>query len=143
MAMGLCWVGSTVALAEAKPGSAEAEARKAASSYEKKGMRLRQDGWRGVLSGDKGKAIRLQFFKGHEYRLFLATGAKEKKAGTKVHVMVVDGGGNVLAESPLKDNVATFSVKPSRTGTYMVLMRAEVSGRKKRKIPAVLFYGYQ
>ena len=129
--------------AEAKSGSPEDEARKEAAPFEKKGMRLRQDFWSGELTQEKGKAIRLQFFKGHEYRLFLAAGAEEKETGTKMHVMVIDGLGNVLAESKTKGHVATLTVKPPGTGSYMILMRTEAKGLKDRKIPAVLFYGYQ
>ncbi|MCB1094599.1 MAG: hypothetical protein KDN22_03370 [Verrucomicrobiae bacterium] len=125
------------------PGSAERQARKAAAPFEKSGMRLRQDFWSGSLSGAKGKAIRLQFFKGHTYRLFLA-GDQSTAPGTRYHVMVVDKYGNVLGESTVKGPVTTVEVKPRKTGAYLVLMRAETpKGAKATTIPAVLFYGYQ
>ena len=58
---------------EPPPGSPEAIAREAAAKYEKsQKLRIRQDFWSGELTGAKGKAIRLQFFKGHRYRVFLA-----------------------------------------------------------------------
>lgn len=125
-------------------GSAESTARAAAAPYVKsQGLRLRQDFWQGALSGTKGKAIRLQFFKGHSYRLFLATNAAEKAAGTRLHVMVVDKSGNVLGESALVGPASSVEVKPKKTGAYMILLRAEATtGNKNRKIPAVLFYGY-
>ena len=123
----------------------EKAARAAAAKYEKrKGFRLRQDFWSGVLSGVKGKAIRLQFFKGNKYRLFLAAAEAEKKAKTKLHVMVIDRAGNVIAESRGGDNVATVEVKPPKTGAYMILMRAELPDKSSnRNIPTVLFYGYE
>jgi hypothetical protein len=126
-------------------GSPEKEARTAAAEYEKsQGLRLRQDFWDGSLSGTKGKAIRLQFFKGHTYRLFLATTALENTKGTRLHLMVVDKNGNVLGESKISGPVTTIEVKPRKTGAYMVLMRAELAkGSKERAIPAVMFYGYR
>lgn len=128
-----------------EPGSAEQVARKAAAPFEKeKGFRLRQDFWNGSLSGSKGKAIRLQLFKGNTYRLILAAGAKEGAAGTRLHVMVIDRKGTVIGESKVTGPTTTVEVTPRKTGAYMVLMRAEVSGGDKdRGIPAVLFYGYK
>jgi hypothetical protein len=124
--------------------SAEAQARKAAAVYVKsEGLRLRQDFWSGSLSGKKGKAIRLQLFKGNTYRLFLAGGTKGAGSGSRYHIMVIDNSGNVLAESAVKGPATTVEVKPRKTGAYMVLMRAETpKGSKSDTIPAVLFYGY-
>ena len=126
-------------------GSAEAQARKAAAVYVKsEGLRLRQDFWSGVLSRTKGKAIRLQLFKGNTYRMFLAGGTKGASAGSRYHVMVIDNAGNVLAESAVKGPVTTVELKPRKTGAYMVLMRVEApKGSKSDTIPAVLFYGYR
>lgn len=120
----------------------EAVARAAAVPYaEKEKIEFRSDVWVGELTGAKGKAVRVQCIKGRRYRFIVAAGAAEKKAGTKLHVAVVDGANRMLEKGGGKGSVATVRFRPKATGLYLILVRAETKGGGVREIPCAMVFG--
>lgn len=120
-------------------GQARLEAGKA-----NKGLKVRGDCWRGEISGEKGRAVRLQLFKGLTYELYLAAGSGEKGKGTKMHLGVMDRESVLVAKGEGKGHVAKLVFSPAATGSYMVLLRAELTrGEAKRVVPCALVMGYR
>ncbi len=116
----------------------------AAPDIKRKEFDLRDDFWSGSLTGEAGKAIRLQFFKGNDYTVYFAAGSDEIAKGTKVFLRVVSKDNEVIAESKgQKGSATSVKVAPPGTGLYLVLMRVEVEGDEERQIPCALFYGYE
>ena len=129
--------------ADAPKSSPEGQARLEAAKA-KKGLKVRGDCWRGEISGEKGRAVRLQLFKGLTYELYLAAGAGEKGKGTKMHIGVMNRESELVAKAVGKGHVAKLVFSPEATGTYMVLLRAELtSGDAKRAVPCALVMGYR
>jgi len=139
---GMCVEESVEGVPEGSPEAAALEV--AAPLLEnKKGFLLREDYWKGELSQERGKAVRLQFFKGNSYKLILATGAEAAGQGAKVFLQIIDLDNKVVAASQTGEKAgatALVTVNPKKTGAHLVLMRVE-GGRKSA--PAVLFYGYE
>lgn len=94
-----------------------------AKLQEGKGFDFRADIWERELTPDLGKAVRVQFFKGNEYRVCVAV---PPKSGVKIAAHVLDMAGSP-AESKIEPTEggwgATLHVKPKRTGVYMVVIR--------------------
>lgn len=132
----------------AEPGSPEAEARRVAAPFVEKreGFRLREQPWLGELSLERGKAIRVQFFRGHAYQLFAATSKAEGAKGTKVQITVVDAENRVVAQGGGKASAVALEFKPDGTGLYLVLMRVvpdEDEPPGDRRVPVAFLYGYE
>lgn len=112
-----------------------------ASAQEKDGFDFRADIWERQLTPDLGKAVRVQFFKGNEYRVCVAV---PPKSGVQIaaHVLDVEG-------RPIESKVETaeggwgitLSVTPKRTGVYVVVVRR--SGGKERATVCAMITGYK
>ncbi|MFZ4763451.1 MAG: hypothetical protein ACOYMN_00755 [Roseimicrobium sp.] len=108
-----------------------------AEAQEKDGFDFRADIWERELTPELGKAVRVQFFKGNEYRVCLAV---SPKSGVQIaaHVLDIDG-------SPVENKIVTtdggwgttLHVKPKRTGVYVVVVR-HASGKQKAAICAMI-----
>jgi hypothetical protein len=119
----------------------EAALIKLASAQEKDGFDFRADIWERQLTPDLGKAVRVQFFKGNEYRVCVAV---PPKSGVQIaaHVLDVEG-------RPVESKVETaeggwgitLSVTPKRTGVYVVVVRR--SGGKERATVCAMITGYK
>jgi hypothetical protein len=119
---------------------AERAGRAAAPALEKLGFVFRADSWVKELKSDVGKAVRMQLFRGLEYRFILSV---PPSTDTTVTGVVLDFDGRVRsqqvgAQGPGKTVV--IGIKPSRTGVYAVAVR-QASG--SAAVPCCILTGYK
>lgn len=149
-----CAVPSTVATAEGggepyPEDSPEHQALTLASPFlGDSSFKLRNEYWTGRLSTANGRAVRLQFFRGNHYRLFLGVAPAGLPPGARVQIHVVDDRSEVVAEAsgePGETAVALFLEEPPRTGLYLVLMSIDPGPGPlaETETDAVLFYGWR
>lgn len=120
---------------------AEAAAQALAKPLEKEDYVLRAEAWIKELRPEVGKAIKVQLFKGNDYRFCVAVPPKsgvqitatvldfEGKPGGKIRV--VEGGWGVILE-----------YQPKKTGVYVVAIRQTEAG-KMRPTTCAMVTGYQ
>ena len=130
------------------PNSPEHQALSAATPYlGDDDFYLRNDYWQGKITADSGTAMRLQFFKGNTYRLFLGATKDELPENAKLHLHIFDKNSKEVASSTSKagESAAVLSQKIRKTGLYLILMRIEVpeGTGDGLSIPCVLFYGWK
>lgn len=128
--------------------SAEHAALEAASPYlGDETFMLRQDYWKGDLTTELGKALRLQFFKGNHYRFFFAVNPSQLPKNAQLHLHIYDKASHQVAaiSSPDNSHVVELQFTPKSTGLYLVMMSIEVPENSSALtgIPSVLFYGYK
>jgi hypothetical protein len=108
---------------------------------------LRQEFWGGELSGEKGKAVRLQFFKGNTYRVFLAGPLVAMKVGGRLNVALVDPSGRKVGKASSKEGegAVVLKLEAKQSGLYMVLMSIDPPKAAPRdaSLPCVMYYGYE
>jgi hypothetical protein len=109
---------------------------------------LRNDYWTGSVSTASGTAVRLQFFKGNVYRLFLGVAPPKLPEGARLHLHIFnDQSEEVItaAAEPGQAAVVLNFEKVRKTGLYLVLMRVEArpGPAAEAQVPAVLFYGWE
>src|ERR1700710_129697 len=81
---------------------------------EKSGFNFRADIWERPLAPDLGKAVRLQLFKGNDYRVCVAV---PEHAGINIEAHVVDINGQPVEEKTDSKGWGTIlTVKPKHTG---------------------------
>jgi hypothetical protein len=131
----------------ALPGSPEevTEAEKAvvkmASKLEKEGFDFRADIWERELPPELGKAVRVQFFKGNDYRVCVAVGP-ESAVQIAAHVLDMEG-------QPVESKVeatpggwgVVLHVTPKRTGVFVVVVRR--SGGAEKTTSCAMITGYK
>lgn len=119
----------------------EAAIIKLAEQQEKMGFDFRADIWQRELKPDLGKAVRIQLFKGNEYRVCVAV---PPKSGVQIAAHVLDSEGNPV-ESKIETADGgwgvTLHVTPKRTGVYMVAIRR--SGGKEKPTICAMISGYK
>lgn len=130
------------------PHSPEHAALTAASSYlENDDFMLREDYWKGNVTAQTGKAVRLQFFKGNTYRFFFAIEAEKANDVTSLSMRIYDTKSREVAATKAEPTqpAAAMTFKPKATGLYLVLMGVELAegSNPYRDYPAVLFYGFE
>lgn len=109
-----------------------------------KGFSVRAQPWRGVLGKEKGKAVRIQLFKGNKYRFFIAVGRDVAGQGVAPAAQIVDADFNRLAESgKAKNGVAVVEFSPDATAMYMVLIRADSTDKSPDEFAAAMVYGFE
>jgi len=141
MILGLCLTGPLSSSMAGDAEDAEKAVIKLAEKQEADGFDFRADIWARDLKPDVGKAVRVQFFKGNEYRVCVAV---PPRSGVTLVAHVLDADGK-----PIETNIepadggwgTTLSVKPKRTGVYAVVMR-QAEGAKK-EIPCAMITGYK
>lgn len=110
---------------------------KLAGKHEKAGFDFRADIWERELTPELGKAVRVQFFKGNEYRVCVAV---SPKSGVQIAAHVLDAEGRPM-ESKIETEEgawgATLHVTPKRTGVYVVVVR-HAGGKEKPAICAMI-----
>ncbi len=109
-----------------------------AKAQEAQGFDFRADIWERELAPEMGKAVRVQFFKGNEYRVCVAVAPK---SGVKILAHVLDADGKPIESKT--ETVAggwgvTLTVKPKRTGVYMVTIRSTEDGAQKKTLCAMI-----
>lgn len=120
----------------------------ATDSLAESGFSLREDYWQGILSGETGRALKLQFFKRNEYRLYLGVAPKALPPKAKLDLRIFDTENNEVAAmmgEPDEAAVGLVFENKVRTGLFLVLMRIEVppGPLAVSDVPAVLFYGWK
>ena len=114
---------------------------KLATKQEKEGFDFRADIWERQLTPDLGKAVRVQFFKGNDYRVCVAV---PPQSGVQIAAHVLDMEGHPV-ESKVETAEGgwgvTLSVKPTRTAVYVVVVRR--SGGPEKTVPCAMISGYK
>jgi hypothetical protein len=120
---------------------AEAAAQSMIRPLEKDGFVFRAEAWVKELRPDVGKAIRVQLFKGNDYRFCVAV---PPVSGVQITAAVLDfegkPGGNLRVVEGAWGLILEY--KPKKTGVYVVAVRQTEAGRRKPTICAMVT-GYQ
>jgi len=94
-----------------------------ATQYEKEGYDFRSDIWQRELKPEIGKAVRIQLFKGNEYRICLSV---PPQSGVQIEAHLLDGNGKKI-EKMIQTTEgswgAVLHVTPPGTGIYMLTVR--------------------
>jgi hypothetical protein len=116
---------------------AESAAQALAKPLERKDYVFRAEAWLKELRPDVGKAIKVQLFKGNEYRFCVAVppGSGSQITATVLdfegkpggNIRVVEGGWGVVLE-----------YEPKKTGVYVVAIRQTEAGHRKPTICAMV-----
>jgi hypothetical protein len=112
-----------------------------AKTQESQGFDFRADIWERELSPEVGKAVRIQLFKGNEYRVCLAV---SPKSGVQIASQVLDAEGKPIESKTEKTSGGwgvTLYVTPKRTGVYMVTVRH--AGGSQKKALCAMISGYK
>jgi len=137
---GFVLLAATVAPAREKD-EAEAAARALAQTVERQNFEVRAEAWVKDLQPDIGRAVRVQLFKGNEYRFCVAV-----PLDSQVHISaaVLDMTGAMTGELlPVEDGWGCIvSYKPEKTGIYAVAVR-QVPGGKLRKVACAVITAYR
>ncbi len=112
------------------------------------GFSLREDYWKGIVSGETGRALKLQFFKRNEYRLYFGVSPDVLPPKAKLDLRIFDAKNEQVAAMMGEPDEAALELifeNKVRTGLFLVLMRIEVppGPLKVADVPAVLFYGWK
>lgn len=111
------------------------------TKHEKDGFDFRADIWVRELKPELGKAVRVQFYKGNDYRVCVAV---PKDSGVQLAAHVLDAEGK-----PIESKVETTEdgwglvlyAKPKRTGLYVVAIRQ--AGGKAKPTTCAMITGYK
>ena len=119
----------------------EDSARALAKQYEKDGFEFRADSWQKSLRPDMGKAIRMQLFKGNDYRFCIAV---PFNAGVHLAATVLDFDGKPAGKADVTAQGwgVILSFKPKKTGTYVVAIRQTEEG-KPHEVPCAVVTGWK
>lgn len=120
---------------------AEEAAKKLAAIFEKEGFEFRADAWNKSLSPEMGKAVKMQLFKGNDYRFCVAV---PPDSGVHVGGAVLNLEGQPTGEIQpvLAGWGCILSFKPKKTGVYVVTVHQLDTG-KKREVPCAIITGYR
>lgn len=122
-------------------GQVEAAVVSLAEQQEKEGFDFRADIWERELTPELGKAVRIQFFKGNEYRVCVAV---SPKSGVQIAAHVLDMEGRPV-ESKVESSDGgwglTLHARPKRTGVYVVVIRH--AGGKDKPALCAMITGYK
>ena len=137
---GLVLLTATVAPAREKD-EAEAAARALAQTVEKEKFEVRAEAWVKDLSPDVGKAVRVQLFKGNDYRFCVAVPLDSQ---VQITAAVLDMEGQPGGEiQPVEQGWGCIlSFKPKKTGVYAVAVR-QVPGGKLKKVACAVITAYR
>lgn len=121
---------------------AETAARRLAAEFEKDKFEFRADAWVRDLSPSVGKALKVQLFKGNDYRFCVAV---PRDSGVFITAAVLDLEGRPTGEiQPVLDGWGcVLSFKPKKTGVYVVAVRQTEEGKKSREVPCAVLTGYR
>jgi hypothetical protein len=132
---------AVVSLPARDKADAESAARRLAAEFESEKFEFRADAWVRDLSPSVGKALKVQLFKGNDYRFCVAV---PRDAGVFITAAVLDLEGRPTGEiQPVLDGWGcVLSFKPKKTGVYVVAVRQTDEG-KKREVPCAVLTGYR
>jgi hypothetical protein len=108
---------------------------------EQEGFEFRAEAWVNTLEVKTGRAVRMQLFKGNEYRFCIAV---PPDSGVHVTAAVLDATGTPNGEIlPVKDGWGlVLSYKPKKTGDYIIAIRQTEDG-KAREVPCAMITGWK
>ena len=110
----------------------------AMTPYIKDGYTIREDTWGGDLPVATAKAISQQLFKGNDYWFTMGTDVKE----ATISVHIYDREGNLVENNAWqRPGFAGASIKPTKTGSYFLIVKVEKSPRERT--PWGLVYAYR
>lgn len=112
-----------------------------AANHEPDGFDFRADIWVRELSPEVGKAVKIQLFKGNDYRVCIAV---PKRSGVKIAAHVLDGNGKPIETvTEVTDDAwgLILHVKPARTGVYVVAIRN--AGGDDKNTSVAMISGYK
>ena len=120
---------------------AEDAARLLTKILEKENFEFRAEAWVKELPAKVGKAVRMQLFKGNDYRFCVAV---PRDSGVHVTAAVLDLEGKPTGEiEPVLEGWGCIlSFKPKKTGVYVIAVR-EVEGGKMRDVSCAIITGYR
>ena len=128
-----------VVLAADEIPPAVAAARAQAEKFAADGFTFREDHWESIVSPKKGKGIRIQLFKGHEYRICVSA---EPGSGAKIVSHVVGAEGTPIEDEneALGDGTAVnIHVSPEKTGVHIILVRQD----GEEEVQCAMVIGYR
>ena len=112
-----------------------------ARPLEKEGYFFRAEAWEKELKPELGKAVRVQLFKGNDYRFCIAV-PTDSGVQITAAVLEVDGKPQGQLQSVEAGWGLVLSFKPKKTGVYVVAIRQTDKGRMKA-VPCAMLTGYQ
>lgn len=120
---------------------AEAAALALAKDQEKEGFEFRADIWQKDIKSDLGKAVRIQLFKGNDYRFCVAV---PPDSGVHVTATVLDFEGKPVGKiQPVAQGWGLIlSFKPKKTGLYVLAIRETEDGKAK-EVPCAVITGWK
>ena len=120
---------------------AEQAARTLARAHEKEGFEFRADSWVKDLKPDMGKALRIQLFKGNDYRFCIAV---PSNSGVHITATVLDFDGKPSGDlQPVAQGWGlTLFFKPRKTGAYAIAIRQTGEG-KPHEVPCAVITGWK
>ena len=120
---------------------AEDAAHALAKQPEKEGFEFRADSWVKDLRPDMGKALRMQLFKGNDYRFCIAV---PPDSGVHIVATVLDFDGTPVGKADVTAQGwgLILSFKPKKTGAYAVAIRQTEEG-KAREVPCAVITGWK
>ncbi len=119
----------------------EAAAWSMARPLEAESYAFRAEAWEKELKPDLGKAVRVQLFKGNDYRFCIAV---PMDSGVQITAAVLDGDGKPLGQLQAVEKGwgLVLSFKPKKTGVYAVAIRQTNQGKAK-VVPCAMLTGYK
>ena len=135
------FLAASAAFAAREPSEAEKAAWSMAGPLEKEGFAFRAEAWERDLKPDMGKAVRVQLFKGNDYRFCVAVPVN---SGVRITAAVLDGDGKPLGQlQPVEAGWGlVLSFRPKKTGVYAVAIRQLEKGSMKT-VSCALLTGFQ
>ena len=136
--------GLILALPSAPAGDvedAESAAQAMVGPLEKDGFVFRAEAWIKELRPEMGKAIKVQLFKGNDYRFCVAV---PPKSGVQITAAVLDFEGKPGGQLRVVEGGwgLMLEYQPKKTGVHVVAIRQTEEGRRKATTCA-MFTGYQ
>ena len=130
--------GGMSALANDKT-DALAAAEELVAPLEKDGYEFRAEAWTGSIKPEMGRAVRVQLFKGLDYRFCIAIPADSK---SKITATLLDFEGKATGEASVtaSGKGVIVSAKPKKTGVYALAIR-QTEG--KRDATCVVITGWK
>lgn len=140
--MALLWLfAASLPLAANPERQAEHAVLYLAGQYEPEGFDFRSDIWQRDLNPNVGKAVRIQMFKGNDYRICVAV---PPQSGVQIEAHLLDTTGKKI-EQLIQTTEGSWGsvlhVKPPATGVYMLTIRR--SGGAEITIPCSMISGYK
>lgn len=128
-----------VAPASAMVDDAHSTALEAAHEAVKQGFKIRQEYWKGSITGSGQKAVKHQVFKGSDVWFWLGT---DTESAAKFEIEAYDAKGvKITVEKKSGKGWTSVHLKPEKTGTVVITFK--ITGKENQQIPWALVYGWK